>query len=115
MILLGKLNEGESVFERTEEIRRFITSVPLSKNTEFIEGSTGLSIVNPSQYRRELLTSIIEDIKFISNSLGDGISIKIEGLDTAISVRQYNQSDVQLSIPYTFSLEYENGGLKERE
>ena len=84
------------------------SDLTLPKGVVLDQGEIGLSISNPNQYRRELVTKIIDDLKFITELMDGGITLPIEGLDRTIKVRSFNETDVELLIGYNFKINYTN-------
>ncbi len=104
--VLGDLAEGQDVFEKTSELKVFLEGIEPVGETEIEQGNIGLSIKNPQTYRPEILKLILEDINAIKKHLGGRVEMTINGLDGAVVVKQANESEVDLLIPYSFRLNH---------
>lgn len=104
--ILGDLKEDEDVYKKTAELKSFLESVKPRGDTELEEGNIGLSVKNPQSYRPEIIQLVLEDINTIKATLGGKVKMNINGLDGRVVVKQANESEVDLLIPYSFSLNH---------
>lgn len=107
LYVLAVLPADKSALEVTNSIKEFLTGVQAVGQTRITEGSVGLSIRDPEQYRRDLLARIVEDVHFITGKLGGSATVSISGLDRPITVRQRSDTEVELVIPYSYAIEFQ--------
>lgn len=107
LYVLAVLPADKSALEVTNGIKEFLSGVQAVGQTRITEGSVGLSIRDPDQYRRELLSLIVEDIHFVTKKLGGSVKVSISGLDRPLAVRQRSDTEVELVIPYSYSIDFE--------
>ncbi len=67
-------------------------------------GQLEVSLVDPQQYRTELLEKILSEINLVTESLGDGHKVKVEDIDRHVGVMRSGILDVILYIPYTYTV-----------
>ncbi|MDA9764761.1 hypothetical protein N9X40_02810 [bacterium] len=106
IFILGDLMDGEDVYKKTAELKTFLESVSSIGETKMEEGNIGLSVKNPQSYRPEILQLVLIDINSIKTILGGNVRMNINGLDGRVVVKQANESEVDLLIPYSFSLNH---------
>ncbi|WP_299942772.1 hypothetical protein [uncultured Microbulbifer sp.] len=68
-----------------EEMASFVDKVNLVGRTEFNSlGSIDVSVVNPNQYRSEIIALFSADAKAVATSLGDDYKVVVEGIDRPV-------------------------------
>ena len=88
----------------TSELKQFVAETEVAGRTTLIPGRVGLSILNPEQYRHELIGAIAADIAKVSEIFGNNYSFSITGLDRALIVRRVGIGEVELFIRYGFTM-----------
>ena len=106
LFILGDLKVGEDVYQKTVELKSFLEELNPVGETVLEEGNIGLSVKNPQGYRAEILELVLDDINNIKATLGGKVQMNINGLDGRVVVKQVNESEVDLLIPYSFSLNH---------
>ena len=87
------------------KLKQFVKSVPVEGRVELIPLSeVGVSIVNPAQYRNELLALIAEDIRFITNKLGQEYRVVLEGANQPVMWDRAGPLYLSLYIPYSYTV-----------
>lgn len=67
-------------------------------------GGTAVSVVDPYQYREEVVTAIIDEINTIRDALGGNHVAIIEGLDRQVYWDRQGDIDLAFSLPYTYEI-----------
>jgi hypothetical protein len=63
-------------------------------------GDLELSVVDPEQYRADLLTQIAQDGQKTSAALGDRYAAQLSGLERRVAWQRTGDLDLTLFIPY---------------
>ncbi len=67
-------------------------------------GKVDISILNPEQYRGEIIKLITAEIGLITGELGDDYKVILEGLEKPLGWRRTGIVDLELYIPYRFKV-----------
>ncbi len=94
----------DDVPKLTQELQEFVTAAEVSGRTQLSPGKVGLSVVNPEQYRYELLELIAKDISRLSEIFGGAYGFEVKGLDRRLGVRRVSVTQVELYLKYSFSM-----------
>lgn len=87
------------------KLKKFVTSVPVVGRVELIPLSeVNVSVVNPAQYRNEILGLVVEDIDFITNKLGQEYKVVLEGIDQPVMWSRAGPLHLSLYIPYSYTV-----------
>jgi hypothetical protein len=88
-----------------DKLKKFANSVPVSGRTEFTSvGSVDVSVVNPNQYRQQILDLIAKDIKGVTGMLGEDYKVVIEGIDKPVEWIRSGPLQLSLYVPYTYKV-----------
>ncbi len=98
------LKAGDNVLELTEELKKFILGIKASGRTELVPGEVGLSILDPEQYRYELIAAIAKDVKKAGEIFGGTNNFQVSGLDKKMKVRRVSVTEVELYLGYEFQI-----------
>ena len=105
LILKVNLKERDEDTELESIFDNFTHSVELAGRTQVFDyGDEEISIVNPRQYRKKLISEISKDIKHITKSLGPEYRVILEGMDNKMSWQREGEDNVTFSLPYSFSV-----------
>ena len=106
--LMVKARLAGSVGGAQERIAGFVKSVPATGRSQIEQqGSLTLTIVNPDQYRDEILTRVAAAAKHHAGFFGADYGVEVSGLDKDIKWAQVSNTEVFLYIPYSFSISRE--------
>lgn len=95
---LGGKESGASAEKRIEA---FVDAVPEVGRAQMdISGDSSLSIVGPDQYRLQIAESVMADARVLSDRMGAGYAVTIEGLNMPVLWTRAGPADVMLYIPY---------------
>jgi hypothetical protein len=78
----------------------FIDSAQKPGRIEMELGDLELSVVDPEQYRADLLTQIAQDGQKTSAALGDRYAAQLSGLERRVAWQRTGDLDLTLFIPY---------------
>ena len=60
---------------------------------------------NPDRHRNELIAKIAQEVMAIKAAMKANGKVNVSGLASAVRVRQLNDTEVELSLPYAVSIE----------
>ncbi len=100
--ILLPLQGTSDVFEATKQLRRFITTLPPTADTELNVTSVSLAVAAPEQYRERLIALIAEQSRGIQQQFG-ARTVIVDGLQNGVTVRQVDESNVELFVDYQLS------------
>jgi hypothetical protein len=83
-----------------ERLNAFRTSMPRPGRVEAWGGDLDLVIINPPQYRGEIIGAITTDAGRISTALGSAYGARLEGLENPIAWKRAGDLELRLFIPY---------------
>ena len=100
--LLCPLQGDVDVFETMKQLRLFIASLAPAADTEVNVVSITLAVADPEQHRARLLALIADQSRAIQQNFS-ARTVIIDGLQNPVSVRQVDDSHVELFIDYQLS------------
>ena len=105
VVIKTKLTSADTFESATGRIKAFIEKAPKAGRTEILrEEGWDLSIVDPEQYRDDLIKQIVADAKHTAELVGSSHSASIEGLQSPVAWYQQGPLDLGLYISYTMTL-----------
>jgi hypothetical protein len=88
-----------------DKLKKFTSSVPVNGRTEFSAvGSVDVSVVNPNQYRQQILDLIAKDIKNVTGMLGEDYKVVIDGIDKPVEWIRSGPLQLSLYVPYSYKV-----------
>lgn len=103
-ILVPFTQERTNIFAAGAEAARFMEALHFPGKTHCEVGNLQLAVENPEQYRGKLLGLIARDIAKNREALATQGSVKVEGLESSVMVRQADDRQVELYLNYTLSI-----------
>jgi len=103
IIIFAELPSGVRVVDQVKKIRDLLMAVKLVGQTKAADGSVGLYVKNPEQYRREILTKVFEDFEFLKKQFGSEFEISPIGLNQKVKSRVSGEGEVELWVDYGFN------------
>ncbi len=103
LLVLAELSPGARIADRVKEVRGVLSTTKLVGQSKYSDGSVGLYIKNPDQYRREILQKIFDDFEFIKKGFGDEFEILPSGLSGKVRIRVASEAELELWIDYGFT------------
>lgn len=71
-------------------------------------GASDITILNPRQYRGQLIKAIGKDIRTLTEALGGNYGAVLNGLDSEVKWHREGEDSVEFYIPYNFVIIPEN-------
>lgn len=94
--------DGEALVRK---LKRFVEALTPTGRTEFIvEGDVEVSIVEPDQYRSDVIRIFTDDVKAVTSALGHEYRVVVRGLDRPIQWLRAGGLEVAIFIPYTYDI-----------
>lgn len=103
LLVLADLPAGTRVADRVKQIRDVLAATKLTGQTKYSDGSVGLYLKNPDQYRREILQKIFDDVQFMKKGFGEEFEILPNGLSGKVRSRVAAEAELELWIDYGFN------------
>ncbi|WP_045859514.1 hypothetical protein [Teredinibacter purpureus] len=102
----ARINENMSdASSLVVKLKKFVKSVPVVGRVELIPLSeVNVSVVNPAQYRNEILGLVAEDINFITDKLGQEYKVVLEGINQPVMWSRAGPLHLSLYIPYSYTV-----------
>ena len=76
----------------------------IGRATATISGSTTISIVDPDQYRMDLINLILSEVKSVTDQLGPDYRVMIDDLDDRLRWVNADGISVLFYIPYNYRI-----------
>ncbi|MEM7056443.1 MAG: hypothetical protein AAF557_02535 [Pseudomonadota bacterium] len=94
--------DGQALVKR---LRSFVKSSETEGRTVVsATGAVDISILNPEQYRGDVIKLITSEIKLITTELGDDYKVILQDLERPLEWRRVGIIDLELYIPYRFQI-----------
>ena len=86
-----------------KHLRGFVKSTEtVGRTVVNATGKVDISILNPEQYRLDVIKLITTEIRAINDGLGADYKVVLQGLERPLDWRRVGIVDVELYIPYKF-------------
>lgn len=103
--LMVKAPLGQDAAETQKRLAAFVREAKGSgRATVETNGGTTLTIVNPDQYRAEIVKLVAEDAKMVAGLFGPDFTFNVTGIDGQVSWSQVSPTEVFLTLPYRYSI-----------
>lgn len=84
-------------------LKRFVTDLKMEGRTLVeIDSDVEVSIVNPQQYRNQVIGLMAEDVNSVTSALGDDYRVVLSGIDRPVQWARVGSTDVAIFIPYEY-------------
>jgi len=103
-LLVPLTKERDSIFGAGAEAARFVEALRLPGKVRCEIGKLQLAVDNPEQYRPKVLGQIAQEVQKTREVISASGSVKIEGLESAVLVRQADDRNVELFLGYSLSI-----------
>ncbi len=102
-LVKSRLSGGTDAKAALEHINAFIKAVPTVGRAEMKHtDDLTLSVVNPDQYRPQIIDLVAADAKTTSARLGSDYGVEAKGLDRPVEWSRASLTDVFLYVPYSY-------------
>jgi hypothetical protein len=86
-------------------IHAFRSTLPRLGRIEYLmDATTELTVVQPGRYRKDVISAISNDVRAVTEALGDGYAARIEGLEQRMIWRRTGDLDMICFIPYRLEI-----------
>ncbi|MEZ5498298.1 MAG: hypothetical protein R3E77_02590 [Steroidobacteraceae bacterium] len=87
------------------KLKQFVASIKPSGRTQLLSaGSVEISIVNPLQYREQVIELFATDAARVTKSLGEDYRVIVRGIDQPIRWIRMGVLDLALFVPYQYDV-----------
>ena len=84
-------------------LRRFVNELKMTGRTLVdIDTDVEISIVNPNQYRNDVIQLMAKDAKNITSALGEDYRVVVSGIDKPVEWARVGSLNVSIYIPYSY-------------
>lgn len=98
-------NKKEEAKKQIENLRKFIETAKLEGRTLIEEkGDVGLSIIQPQQYRYEIIRAISEENKKMKELVGEDCEVSVKGLEGRVFWERVSVGELMLYIGYSTTI-----------
>ncbi|MES2444941.1 MAG: TonB-dependent receptor [Pseudomonadota bacterium] len=104
---LAKVRLGPGVDDKAAlaRIAAFVAAVRREGRTTIqADGGLSLSVVNPDQYRKQIIKLIAADAASSATEFGAGYGVEVTGLDRPVEWTRASQTDVFLYLPAAYKV-----------
>ncbi|MCR9279428.1 MAG: hypothetical protein NXH85_15840 [Pseudomonadaceae bacterium] len=74
----------------------------IGRTQVFANSDAEISIINPSSYRSQVITLMAEDVKQVTDALGDDYKVVLTGIDRPVKWGRVGSVNVAIYIPYEY-------------
>lgn len=104
-IVKTPIREGDTLDAASQRIESFVDGVQeVGRSLADVTGDWQLSIIDPPQYRPQILALIAADAQTTSGAFGDGYAVEVTGMSNRVTWRQSGPLELSLFIPYGMSV-----------
>jgi hypothetical protein len=104
IVIFAELVPDLRLADRSKQVRDLLDRIKLPGATKLVDGSVGLYLKQPSSYRREILQKIFDDLDFVKKGLGTEFEVEASGLNQQVKFRACSETEIELWIDYSFSI-----------
>lgn len=104
-LVKAPLSQGGDAKAALDRIARFLKDVPAVGRAEIkADGDLTLSVVNPEQYRTQILTLVATEAEANATRFGAGYGVEVQGLQSRVQWGRASLSEVFLYLPVSYSV-----------
>ncbi|PSJ36518.1 SIMPL domain-containing protein [Allosphingosinicella deserti] len=97
-----RLAEGMDLKAAEDRIARFVNSVPKAGRTQVSVSGMTVSVVDPDQYRGQIIDLIAADAAISAGKFGTGSGVDVTGLDRPVEWARGSGTEVFLFLPASY-------------
>ena len=103
--LMVKTRLGGSATAAETKLQPFISALKKSgRATVDASGGIALTVINPDQYRDQIMSLVADDAKHSAALFGPGFTYNIAGIDLPVMWSQVSSTEVFLFLPYRYNI-----------
>lgn len=103
-LLVPFTKERDNIFGAGAEAARFVEALHLPGKARCELGNLQLAVDNPEQFRAKVLGQIAQEVQKTREAISANGSVKVEGLESSVMVRQTDDRNVELFLNYSLSI-----------
>ncbi len=103
-LLVPFTKERDNIFGAGAEAARFVEALHLPGKARCELGNLQLAVDNPEQFRAKVLGQIAQEVQKTREAISANGSVKVEGLESSVMVRQADDRNVELFLNYSLSI-----------
>lgn len=104
-ILKTPIGEDDDLASVTGRLDAFLPSAPVTGRSElYFIGEPELTLIDPRQYRMDVIQAIADDAKAITAAVGEGYGVSIDGLERELGWRRSGDLELSLFIPHQIDI-----------
>lgn len=104
-VLVPLAKSSDNLFDATSRVAANLGKIQLPARTSLRYSPFRLAVENPERYRKELIAKISEEVTATKAAIRSNGKVTVSGLASPVQVRQVNDTEVELSLPYAISIE----------
>lgn len=105
LVIKTPIRANDTMDTASGRIEQFVARIEKSgRSLVTINGGWQLSIVNPNQYRLQILAAISEDARATAATFGDGYAVEVSGLANTLTWVQSGPLDLAMFVPYQMTV-----------
>lgn len=105
LLLRTPIQPADTLASAEGRLDAFVRALPKPGRVTVSTGGAGLTVINPGQYRAEVIAAIAADAQKILGALGPGYGVHIDGLENRIAWRRSGDLELTLYIPHHLQVE----------
>jgi hypothetical protein len=100
LLLRTPIQQADTLASAEARLDAFVRALPKPGRIAVTTGDAELTIVNPGQYRTQVVSAVAADAQRILTALGPGYGVSIDGLEKRIAWRRSSDLELTLYIPH---------------
>lgn len=105
LIIKTPIRPNDTLDAASARIERFVGSIDKTGRTLVtITGEWQLSIVNPNQYRPQVLAAIAADAQSTAAAFGEHYAVQVDGMENTLTWVQSGPLDLAMFVPYSMTV-----------
>ena len=94
-----------SAFGLLTKLESFVDEIKGDGRSEFqATDDTSISVINPNQYRHDVIKLIVSEVNLITNSLNGDYGAKIKGINQELQWARSGELNLAFFIPYSYDI-----------
>lgn len=94
-----------NAFALLTKLENFVDDIQGEGRSEFIAtDETSISVINPNQYRKDVINLIVAEVNLITNGLSGEYGARIEGINQDLRWARSGELNLAFYIPYTYDI-----------
>lgn len=105
LLIKTRVTPSDTFDGAAARIREFVAkSKSVGRSEIILSGEYDLTLVDPNQYRTQIMAAVAQDARSAMTSFGEGYGVRLEGLENRVTWYQHSPLELALFIPYTLEI-----------